>query len=290
MTKFSERIGAVESPNTLQIEEISDALRNSMWNLLYALYEVEHHNYWIAVAKRVAHQFRKVPADEVPYQNYECRNWLKAYFFSLLWYEAYDFVEFVANNHRAMTSESRGYRSDVRHHRANNDDVQNALNRIFERELSGYRFIEKILSPITDESEIQEIANAVEQSLEKKLQGVREHLHAALSLLGKKPEPDYRNSIKESISAVESVAKQISGNTSKGIDDALEALAKKSEIHGALKAGFKSLYGFSSDSDGIRHAILEQPNVGFIEAKYMLVACSAFVNYLIQKADDAKLL
>lgn len=42
--------------------------------------------------------------------------------------------------------------------------------------------------------------------------------------------------------------------------------------------------------DGIRHAILEEPNVGFHEAKFMLVACSAFVNFLISKAEAASLL
>ncbi len=39
------------------------------------------------------------------------------------------------------------------------------------------------------------------------------------------------------------------------------------------------LYGYSSDEDGIRHAILEEKEIGFDEAKFMLVACSGFVNY-----------
>ena len=71
---------------------------------------------------------------------------------------------------------------------------------------------------------------------------------------------------------------------------AINALSEKTVIHGALKSGFKCLYGYSSDEDGIRHAILEQPSVGFAEAKYMLVSCSAFVNYLIEKANSADLL
>jgi hypothetical protein len=36
--------------------------------------------------------------------------------------------------------------------------------------------------------------------------------------------------------------------------------------------------------------MLEEPNVGFDEAKFMLVACSAFVNFIIAKADQCGLL
>ena len=67
-------------------------------------------------------------------------------------------------------------------------------------------------------------------------------------------------------------------------------MSKKTELHGTLKSAFKQLYGYTSDEDGIRHAILEDKKVGFDEAKYMIVACSAFVNFLISKAEAAGLL
>jgi hypothetical protein len=51
-----------------------------------------------------------------------------------------------------------------------------------------------------------------------------------------------------------------------------------------LKRGFDSLYGYTSSADGIRHAFSDEKiNVGFDEAKFMFVACSAFVNYLKSK-------
>ena len=117
-----------------------------------------------------------------------------------------------------------------------------------------------------------------------------EHLQTSAQLLGKRPDPDYRNSIKEAISAVESAVKRISGVESGGLDTALKKLADVSEIHPALKEGFLKLYGFSSDESGIRHAILEKAKVGFDEAKFMLVACSAFVNFLVSKAEAGGLL
>jgi len=169
-------------------------------------------------------------------------------------------------------------------------ELEELFNIIFEQELSGYRFISGKLAPISSPAEIAEISGAIEATGRAGLDGTHEHLRAALTLLGKKPEPDYRNSIKEAISAVESISKQLSGSIGQGLSGALDELAKHVDIHGALKAGFIKLYGYTSDKDGIRHAILDQPTVGFAEAKYMIVSCSAFVNYLILKAQQSGLM
>lgn len=288
--KFSERIGAEESKTSLQVDEINDELKNSLWNTLLNLYNSRDESYWKMVAKGVAINFRKFPADELPYRDYDCRDWLKEYFFSLNWYETYNLIEFLADNHRTLTRISRSYGHGYKYHDIKNDELKAHLNSIFERELSGFRFISGVLSPISDKVEQTAISDTINAAKKLNLFGAQEHLETSLKLLGKKPEPDYRNSIKEAISAVESVAKKISGSDSNGLSGAIEELSQQTDLHGALKAGFNSLYGYSSDTDGVRHAILDQPSIGFAEAKYMLVSCSAFVHYLIEKADQASLL
>jgi hypothetical protein len=120
--------------------------------------------------------------------------------------------------------------------------------------------------------------------------GVSSHMTQALALLGQKPEPDYRNSIKESINAVESAAKFIDGSKGSGLRGALNRLARSVQLHPAMQEAFLKLYGYTSNEDGIRHALLDAPNVGYDEAKFMLVACSAFANFLIGRAEDAGLL
>jgi hypothetical protein len=156
--------------------------------------------------------------------------------------------------------------------------------------MSGYRFISGELVPISNPAETTEIAGAIDKAARTGLDGAHDHLRAALALLARKPEPDYRNSVKESISAVESVAKLLGTGDGSGLTPALDELAKKTSLHGSLRAGFIKLYGYTSNEGGIRHAILEESNVGFDEAKYMVVSCSAFVNYLISKAESADLL
>lgn len=54
-------------------------------------------------------------------------------------------------------------------------------------------------------------------------------------------------------------------------------------LHGSLKSGFDKLYGFTSDTDGVRHGSINPSDVDSDLAKFMLVSCSAFVNYLRAK-------
>lgn len=54
-------------------------------------------------------------------------------------------------------------------------------------------------------------------------------------------------------------------------------------IHAAMEKAFTALYGYTSDENGIRHGSMDFSNALAEDAKYMLVSCSAFVNYLIEK-------
>lgn len=69
----------------------------------------------------------------------------------------------------------------------------------------------------------------------------------------------------------------------------MKEVEKKIELHPALKEAFNKLYGYTSNADGIRHALLEEDTLDFEDAKFMLVSCSAFINYLHPKASKAGL-
>lgn len=115
----------------------------------------------------------------------------------------------------------------------------------------------------------------------------KSHFNRALLLLSNREQPDYRNSIKESISAIESLCKKISGNEKGTLGYCLKTIEEKGHIHPAMKRAFMQLYGYTSDQGGIRHALMddsEEPTLE--EARYMLVICSAFSNYLVSKMAD----
>jgi hypothetical protein len=281
MKRFSERLGIVDSTPFLQMDGMSNVLRNSLWNRMHSLFDADS-EHWVKLAQWTAVYFRKVPVDELSYHWPVCRDWVKTYFFSLPWSEVYDLIEVVVNNYTTIVGDPRSrYLNLTLPHR---QKLELGFNFILKSEHSGYRFIAGVLAPITNPAETTEVSGALELTERVDLGGAHKHIQTALSLFGKRPDPDYRNSIKESISAVESIARVLGKKDSKGLADALAELDKRTPIHGALKSGFIHLYGYTSNEDGVRHAILDEPQIGFDEAKFMLVSCSAFVNYLISKA------
>lgn len=154
------------------------------------------------------------------------------------------------------------------------------VNAFFEREYIGYRFIDGLIMPISDEVEIEEL----NQALSLEYDSVYTHLSKANRFLADRDAPDYENSIKESISAVEALCEILTG--AKGKEATLGKMLKKLEkkgvvIHAGLQSAFNTLYGYTSDANGIRHAgDIGGPSATFEEAKYMLVSCCAFINYL----------
>jgi len=278
--KFSDRIAMTSPPTVLQVEGMTGALRNSLWNYLLKTIFDGDSKYYISRVRLICERFFKSPMDSLPYLGYEHKSWLRELFFhnDFKWYQVYNLIEFIAEHCHDMLYTLKP------------ETFKSGINQILQEEMSGYTFIGGLLAPISSPEEIQSIATSIQAAKERHLFGTQHHLETAVTLLSKKPTPDYRNSIKESISALESIVKQITGEESSGLDKALARLDAKVNFHGAFKSGLLSLYGYTSNEDGIRHAILEEPHTGFDEAKFMLVSCSALINFMISKASKHGLL
>lgn len=277
--KFSQRIGITPVEKAIQVGSIDEDLRNSLWSLLTAFYwETFNKNKW-SMGDRVdyisgsnldglftalwLHYFKR-PIDTIPTYYYDDGlGALRSYFFKAKWYEVYDFVEFVS----AYGSEER------------RDEFIKVCNTFLERENAGYRFVDGKIIEISSSDEISEIESAIAKSTP--YYGVRQHLSSAISLLSDKEKPDYRNSIKESISAVEALCKTICKDEGASLGSALKILEKRRVLHPALKSAFSSLYGYTNDADGIRHALMEESSLSSAAARFMLISCSAFINYVI---------
>ena len=159
---------------------------------------------------------------------------------------------------------------------------QKRFNDIFEREYVGYRFVTGKIVPITDKIEMQEIEEACQTPFE----GARIQLQKALGFLSDREHPDYKNCIKESISAVESVCETIVGSDDGAtLGKAVKHLEEHGlKIHPSLRESISKLYGYACDQGGVRHGEGEtESTVTFEEAKFMMVTCSAIVNYLVSE-------
>jgi len=160
-------------------------------------------------------------------------------------------------------------------------------NSILEREISGYRFVGEKIVPITAEEEIAEIEEALRTT--ESLTPVAIHLKTALAFMSDRKSPNYRNSIKESISAVEVICRLIAGSDKATLGQALKVIKSKIGLHPSLEKAFSAIYGYTSNAEGIRHALLDESHLYFEDAKFMLVACAAFINYIKLKSSKAEI-
>lgn len=276
MSSFSERIG-ITARKTIQVRSMDNDLRNGLWNALTIHYwQLENGGNFKDLDFRLRELISglwfacfKEPIDLIPYRWLEVYREIRKRFFDLPWDRVYDFIEFTAKS---------SYESI-------NEEFMKDCNLVLEREVSAYRFVGGKIVAMTSEEEIAEVERAL--VIPDSLRLVRDHLKRSLNLLSDRQTPDYRNSIKESISAVEALCNLIANSKGATLGQALKLVEKKVPIHQALKSAFSSLYGYTSSAEGIRHALADEPNLKPEDAMFMLVSCSAFINYLVAKSSEA---
>lgn len=258
---FSQRYGYKEVRESLQKESIDSELKTALWNFIYE-FVIGKDN---SINKFLWKDFFHLSIDQMPssysYYSTFVPKIKSIYFNNLQWFEIYDLLEFIAK--KGNTYEQR-------------------INNILKKYCSAYTLINNEIVEITSEHEIQEIEIAINSPLVE----INIQLKQALSHLSARDKPDYRNSIKESISAVECLCRKITGKNTLG--KALGKLESEGvDIDRFLKEGMDKIYTFTNGEDGIRHAMMDKPNLAMEDARFMLVMCSSFINYIIEKANKA---
>ena len=267
---FSEKYN-YKPEQPIQIETVSDRLRQRIWNLFYST-EIKAGGLG---SDRIGKSLNGEPLvedllldkfgadiDQTGKTKYLKELILK----DTPWYIIYDFIE---NHLSVLNEDARAVRTKQ-------------YNDLLEQEKSGYRVINGEVAPISNELEI----NAIENAASTPYDSVNKHIQKALEHYSDRENPDYKNSIKESISAVEAICCIITSTSGKGatLGFAIKRLKENGVyIHPAMESAFNSLYGYTSDEQGIRHGGIDFKEAPAEDAKYMLVSCSAFVNYLIEK-------
>ncbi len=286
---FSETSGL--SPYSMQITEFDDRTRTRIGNHLYNILSIVFSHASTIGINRYVNTPCQSPSQAMS------NDFCKDVFSDVLsvpvhlpsnkffdWEKNYNkFIEIISNAPYNEVLDFLWYVCDwISAHTTSNTFVfaiYKDFNQLFEKEYVGYRFIAGEIVPITDINESQEIEQACKTSFE----GTRVQLQKALGLLSDREHPDYKNSIKESISAVESICKIIVDDDSATLGSALKHLKDHGlEIHPSLKEGINKLYGYTCDQGGVRHSEGKtESTVTFEEAKFMMVTCSAIVNYLV---------
>lgn len=269
---FSQRNGYVEVSHIVIKEDLPPSVMNSIQNLFTELWnkytiswtffdemKAEFGRYYLNLRIKGNQHRRISPTDYLDIDD-------------LWWYEKLDVIEWCLN---------------YLYQHLPNDDIRKLnlgikdLNKEFERHRYGYRLVNGLFFETTSSQEVSCIEEAMSAN-----DNVSVHLKQALLFITPSNQaPDYRNSIKESISAVGSFMREKFGGDVLG--DAIKNMQKKypNLLHKFVYQAIEKLYAYTNQPNtGIRHELLSQDYIPDLsDAIFMLVQSSSTINYITNK-------
>lgn len=267
---FSQRNGLSPVPPQLTLGQLSRELRNQLHYPVYMDFaETVQSNYhgtwlegrWLTILRDywVVSQGRNILTfNPDPQKNAD----LLRNIFQAPLGELFDFIEFLLQ------------------HLSTPWGLRHALQKALVDGRSAYRILDgRTIAAVGSGEQAAAIVTAIDQAVGAAPAAATHIVNAGAELR----RGNWPASVRESIHAVESIAVQLTGKGTLG--DALNVLERRGHLHGSLKAAFAKLYGYTSDEEGVRHALVfnDDALVDESDALFMLGACASFVSYLLAK-------
>jgi hypothetical protein len=157
------------------------------------------------------------------------------------------------------------------------------INEIFTDNSLGYEYrngnFERIGAPY-----IYKIVTQARQILQYSgYSGPNKQFEKAIAFLNERPNPDTANCIKDSITAVEALARIVTGNEKLLLSNILNREPMRSGIHGALREMIQKLYAYRGDAEGAAHGQTSSDQIPVEEAELALGVSAACIVYLAKK-------
>lgn len=275
---FSQRYGHEALPEPMRLGQISDDLRRELWNATRRqLEQLRSGGYFLKGAgtfvEQVLGHYLAKPEDDIPTKATTAMSAFKTVILEHPFNRVLDLLEAMLD-HRTIARTLFAYK----------------VRGLFEEHGAPYRLDDDRpfqFIPRTTQEQGNAAAEAVASLKQAGMAGASVHLRQAAEHLRHQR---YAESIAASVHAVESVARLLDPAASKDLGPALNSLEKSGLLrHRALKSGILKLYGYASDEQGVRHALLDQEaaDVGEDEALFMYGACACFAAYLADKSRKA---
>jgi len=273
---YKQRYGFEDLPEPMKLGQLSSDIRRKMWNLVRQFLYYCSHNAPLGRAftrdgrrsmERIIGEFKKIPEDQVHTEFFDVQNQMKYW---LIQYPAEDVVGLVELLVRDSLLSA-------------DPERVSQIEKLLETHRAPYRLDLSAKPYCICHRTSREESDATMISLSN----LKEHgFGPALSHLRQATihinDGQFSDAVHDSISAVESVARSIEPDA-KTLEPALKKLQSDGVIkHSALKNALSSLYGYTSDKQGLRHALIykDAADVGLPEALFFYNACAAFAGYL----------
>ena len=297
---FSQRNDYKSMPEPMRLEEISDDLRREIWNgtrrFLISIRSVAKSRYYFRsdetrFIEHVLGRLQNKPEDEINTEHDRVFGIFKQIIQKSFFYDVLDVVELILREKYQVAPRVRYQQEAAEKLEAAQKKFSAEILRSFERHAAAYwldtssfppRFF-----PRSTRMQGEATRSAIETIRDGGMKGAETHLRQAAENVNAR---QFANSITDSIHAVESIARTIDPKA-KTLGPALNSLQRSGVLkHPTLKEAFSKLYGYTSNEQGIRHAMLDKgsPDVDLDDAMFMFGACASFAAYLVNKHRKAE--
>lgn len=285
---FSQREGKAPLPEPMRLEHVPQRFRQLVWQVIdgeiressYGYYGPNYNYGGDEVSFSIEQHFGSIVRsykfdvldtlhDEIEeYGPIESANFFKELITGGNYHKVLTLIEFVLR------------------HQYCSKNLRKALIAVFDNAPVAY-FVKKVtgcftIMPRMSKESGEATQHAIQAIQNADMTGASTHLRQAAEHINAQ---QFADSIVDSIHAVESVARMIDPKAKRTLGPALDSLERAKLLHPAIKEAFSKLYGYTSDEQGIRHALLnkDSPDVDLDEAMFMFGACASFAAYLVNK-------
>ena len=281
---FSQEQGVLPLPKQLELNELSTQLRTKLWTTVYIAINGSSEPLYShtkldknvrLLCFKIHTEFFIRPADSFSTNNKKNMEPLKNFILIEEWHDVLSLIQFMLRKSYSQYITSNLFLLLKKR-------VASDLHSCY----AAYTLVDdgRTIAPAATSEEADALKRTFDDLQANNFEGAKLHLTQSIEALNK---GDFAASVRESVHAVESVARRIDGAAST-LTPALKRLASAQHIHPALAQGYEKIYGYTSDEGGVRHASLSgEIAVEQEDALYMLGSCAAFVSYMIVKARRA---
>lgn len=219
--------------------------------------------------------------DQQDYDSWTCWDSLKFKINDLEWYQFYDAVEIIGE----LIKSNEHIYSDI--WGSNDfesfmyDSYRQKINDLFSEHKVQWKLSEsgRLESSLPKDLEVR--VQQTDNLLKDQFEPARTHYAKARYYI-LSPSTDPENSIKESVSAVESVCKAMYPNTAT-LGDALKSMRTEKIISPMLITVFEKFYAYTNAEPAIRHGSDKESKVIEYDAELALHMSAAFIRTIIQR-------
>jgi hypothetical protein len=277
--------------------DFPESARTALLHLLHDLVDRKYVDDWIDIDKEARRIAREAPQEynrDEPQSSRDARISTEKILRALPWPKMFDFCERLQSHLASTVRQWDGYnhdwdvltdRGEVQRY------IAEELQRIFLEEHLGYSFVQDEVQRRGRNHTRQQIAKAEPTLGDPRLNSARAHFAKALQYFDHPSKPDYENSVKEAVCAVEAAARHlfphINGKTLGEVINRIRG-AGEGEMPKPIADTLTGLYAYRNAGDGVGHGGSDGGKATQAIAEYALAVVASQIILLHEIASVAK--